>query len=52
MTFIKEKKKKIKKMNTYLDKETQTKKEKSNVKDLRNFLHDNSSTNNLYLVNH
>ena len=34
MTFIKENKKKIRKMDIYSDKETQTKKERDNVKDL------------------
>ena len=46
--FIKENKKDIKKMDTYSDKKTQTEKEKSNVKDLRDFSHDNSSTSSLY----
>ena len=52
MTFIKKNKKKIKKINTYSDKETQTEKERGNVKDLRNFLHDNSFTNSLYPPDH
>ena len=34
VTFIKENKEEIKKRNTYSNKETQIKKEKSNIKDL------------------
>ena len=39
-------------MNTYFDKKTQTRKEENSVKDLRDFLHDNNSTNSLYSPNH
>ena len=52
VTLIKENKKEIKKMNTYSDKETQTRKEEGNVEDLRNLLHDNSSVSSLYLSDH
>ena len=52
ITFIKENKEEIKKMNIYLDKETQVEKEKSSIKDLYNFLHNNNSTNSLYLPDH
>ena len=52
VTFIKENRKKIRKMNTYSNKKTQTEKEKNSIKDLRNFLHDNSSTNSLYPPDH
>ena len=50
--FIKENKEEIRKINTYLDKKTQTKEERNNVKDLQDFLHDNSSVNSLYLLDH
>ena len=52
ITLIEENKEDIRKMDTYSDKEIQTKKEESNVKSLQDFLHDNSSTNNLYLPDH
>ena len=50
--FIKENKKEIKKINTYSNKKTQTKKEENNVEDLQNFLHNNNSTNSLYSLNY
>ena len=50
--FIKENKKEIKKMNTYSDKKTQIKEERDNVKDLRDFLHDNNLMNSLYPSDH
>ena len=50
--LIKKNKEKIKKMNTYLNKKTQTKKEENSVKDLRNSLHDNSFTSSLYPPDH
>ena len=52
VTFIKENKKKIKRMDTYSDKETQTEKERDSVKGPRDFLHDNSFTNSLYSPDH
>ena len=39
-------------MDTYLDKETQTKEERDSIKDSRDFLHNNSSINNLYSPDH
>ena len=50
--FIKENKEEIKKMDIYLDKETQIEEEENSVKDLQNFLHDNSSTSSLYPPDH
>ena len=35
-------------MNSYQDNETQIKKERNSVKNLRDFLQDNSSTDSLY----
>ena len=52
MTLIKENKEEIKKMDTYSDKETQIEKERDNIKDPRDFSHDNSSTNSLYSSDH
>ena len=52
VTFVEENKKEIKKMDIYFDKETQTEKEGGNVKDLQDFLHDNSFTNSLYSLDH
>ena len=52
VTFIKKNKEEIRKINTYSDKKTQIEKERDNVEDLRNFLYDNSSTNNLYPPDH
>ena len=39
-------------MNTYSDKKTQTEEEESSVKDLQDFLHDNSSASSLYPPDH
>ena len=52
MTLIKENKKKIKRINTYSNKETQTKEERNNIKDLQDFLHNNSFTSNLYSLDY
>ena len=52
VTFIKENKEEIKKMNTYLDKKIQIKEERNDVKDLQDFLYNNSSTNSLYPLDH
>ena len=39
-------------MNTYLNKETQTREERDSVKDLRNLLYDNNFTSSLYPPDH
>ena len=39
-------------MDIYTNKKTQTEKERDSLKDLRNFSHDNSSTNSLYPPDH
>ena len=52
VTFIKENKEEIRKMDTYSNKKTQTEEERDNVKDLQNFLHDNSSVSSLYPPDH
>ena len=48
VTFIKENKKEIRKMDIYLNREVQTEEERDSIKNS----HDNSSTNSLYPPNH
>ena len=52
VTFIKENKKEIKKMDIYSDKETQIEGEGDSVKGPQDFLHDNSSASSLYPPDH